>query len=42
MTRDLISRYGLETLTLSVPGVSVYDYNQDMSMMGHGRLVKKN
>ena len=41
MTRNLISKYGLETLTLSVPGVSVYDYNQDKSMMGHGKVVKK-
>jgi hypothetical protein len=41
MTKELIHKYGLETLTLSVPGVSVYDYNQDKSMMGHGRLVKK-
>lgn len=41
MTRNLISKYGLETLTLSVPGVGVYDYNQDRSMMGHGRLIKK-
>lgn len=40
MTKGLIKRYGLETLTLSVPGVSIYDYNQDRSMMGHGRLIK--
>lgn len=41
MTRNLIYKYGLETLTLSVPGVNVYDYNNDKSMMGHGRLIKK-
>ena len=41
MTKNLISKYGLETLTLSIPGVSVYNYNQDKSMMGHGRLIKK-
>lgn len=41
MTKGLIHRYGLDTLTLSVPGVSVYDYNQDRTMMGHGILVKR-
>lgn len=41
MTKGLIHRYGLDTLTLSVPGVSVYDYNQDKTMMGHGKLVKR-
>lgn len=41
MTRDLINRYELNTLTLSVPGVSIYDYDQDRSLMGHGKLVKK-
>ena len=41
MTKVLIHRYGLDTLTLSVPGVSVYDYNQDRTMMGHGILVKR-
>ena len=41
MTEGLIHRYGLETLTLSIPGVSAYDYKQDRSSMGHGQLVKK-
>lgn len=41
MTKELIHKYDLDTLSLSIPGVSVYDYNQDKSMMGHGRLVKK-
>lgn len=41
MTKGLIEKYGLETLTLSVPGVSAYDYKQDRTMMGHGQLVKR-
>lgn len=41
MTEGLIHRYGLEALTISIPGVSAYDYKQDRSSMGHGQLVKK-
>lgn len=41
MTKGLIHRYGLDTLTLSVPGASAYNYNQDRVMMGHGKLVKR-
>lgn len=41
MTKGLINKYNLNTLSLSVPGVSVYDYNQDRASMGHGRLVKR-
>lgn len=41
MTNGLIHRYGLDALSISIPGVSIYDYKDDKSMMGHGRLVKK-
>lgn len=41
MTNSLIAKYGLEILTISVPGVSLYDYNDDRTLMGHGNFVKK-
>lgn len=41
MTNSLIDRYGLEILSISVPGVSIYNYNDDRALMGHGRLIKK-
>jgi len=41
MTNSFIAKYGLDILTISVPGVSLYDYKDDRTVMGHGRLVKK-
>lgn len=41
MTKNLIERYNLEALSLSIPGYNYYDYSFDCSQMGHGKLIKK-
>ena len=38
MVQGLIKKYKLETLSLTIPGSSTYDYNKDYSSYGHGRL----
>lgn len=37
MTRELIKRYNLETMALTIPGQSRFDFNKDYSDYGHGR-----
>ena len=41
MTRELIKRYNLETLALTIPGESKYDFNKDYSEYGHGKKHKR-
>ena len=41
MTQMLIKKYGLDTLALTIPGESKYDFNADYSEYGHGRKIKK-
>lgn len=37
MTKELIKKYNLEALALTIPGQSEYDYTKDYSEYGHGR-----
>ena len=41
MTKELIKRYNLETLALTIPGESEFDFNEDYSNYGHGRKIKR-
>ena len=39
MTNELIKKYNLETLALTVPGMSKFDFNADYSKVGHGKKI---
>jgi hypothetical protein len=41
MTKELIKKYNLEELSLTIPGESKYDFNKDYSSYGHGRKLKR-
>ena len=41
MTKELIQRYGLETVALTIPGEEKFDFGKDYSEYGHGRKIKR-
>ena len=41
MTNELIKKYNLETLALTIPGTSRFDFNEDYSNVGHGKKIGK-
>lgn len=41
MTKELIKKYNLDTLALTIPGQSEFDFNKDYSEYGRGRKLKR-